>query len=176
MKYKKAGDYFKYCPVCSGKLKKIVHDLEKRLACSQCNFIFYQNSKPTVSTFIVSNQGQLLLVKRAIEPQKDYWDTPGGFLEDGEEPIKGLKREIKEELGVELKNIKYLGIYIDTYCEGYHITTLNIIYRAEIASGKLRPMDDVGKIKWFDISKIPMNRIAFKWIIKALKDWMKLKK
>lgn len=168
MKFKRAKQYFKYCPVCSNKFRKVTHNRVKRLVCSKCSYIFYQNSKPTVSAFIINKMGQILLVKRAINPKKGLWDTPGGFLEDGEEPIRGLRREMKEELGVLLKKIKFLGIYIDTYCEGYEMTTLNILYQAEIASGKLRPMDDVGALKWFGKKDIPWKRSAFRWMKRAL--------
>jgi len=160
--------FFKFCPVCAGKLIIKKHDHVKRLVCSQCDFVFYQNSKPTVSAFIINKKGQILLAKRAINPKKGLWDTPGGFLEDGEEPIKGLRREMKEELGISLKNIKFLGIYIDTYYERCEMTTLNILYQVEIASGKLRPMDDVGALKWFGKKDIPWKRSAFRWMKRAL--------
>jgi ADP-ribose pyrophosphatase YjhB (NUDIX family) len=164
----KSNKYFRFCPVCAGKLAIKKHDHVKRLVCNKCDFIFYQNSKPTVSAFIINKKGQILLVKRAINPRKGLWDTPGGFLEDGEKPIMGLRREMKEELGILLKDLKFLGIYIDTYCERYEMTTLNILYQAEIASGKLRPMDDVGALKWFGKKDIPWKKSAFRWMKRAL--------
>ena len=137
------------------------HDYVKRLVCSQCDFVFYQNSKPTVSAFIVNKKGQILLVKRGIKPKFGLWDAPGGFLENGEEPVKGLKREMKEELGVSIKNTKFLGIYVDSYFERYSIKTLNVIYQTEIASGTLKPMDDVSELKWFSKKEIPWKKAAF---------------
>lgn len=167
--------YFKYCPRCGGKLVIKKEEKAQRLVCKECNFVFYQNSKPTASALITNNKGQVLLVKRGIKPKFGYWDLPGGFLEEGEDPIQGLKREIKEELGVEINDIKYLGIYMDWYECGYNMSTLNIIYLTKIKFGKIRPMSDVGGIQWFDNSKIPWTKLAFpRWMRPALKDWLKL--
>jgi len=169
--------YFKYCPRCSGKLLIKKQEGVKRLVCKKCNFVFYQNSKPTASAFFTNQKGQIMLVKRNIKPKFGYWDAPGGFLEEGEDPIVGLKREMKEELGVSIHNIKYLGVYIDWYECGYNMSTLNIIYSAMIKFGEPRPMSDVGEIKWFDKGKIPWPKLAFpRWMRPALKDWIKIKK
>lgn len=172
MKHKQ-NDFFKFCPVCGEKLVNKKQDHLSRQVCSKCDYVLYQNSKPTVSALIVNNKKEILLVKRGIKPKFGYLDTPGGFLENDEEPIVGLKREMMEELGVKLKNIKYQGMYLDTYFERCHISTLNILYEVEIASGKLTPMDDVSELHWFSKKKIPYNKIAFKWAVKALKEYIK---
>ena len=73
-------------------------------------------------------------------------------------------------LNLKLKNYKILGVYMDNYDDCYNINTLNIIYMAEIDKGKMKPQDDVSEIQWFDLDKIPMPKLAFKWIKVALKD------
>ena len=99
---------------------------------------------------------------------------PGGFLEEGEDPLSGVKREIREELGVKLKNVSFLGIYMDSYTHNYKMYTLNIIYTAQIVSGKIKAMDDVGSARWFDKNKIPWPRLAFPvWMKPAIMDWLK---
>jgi len=175
MSFKKARQYFKFCPVCAGRLLLKKHGPVFHLTCRSCDFIFYQNSKPTASAFIVNQKNQILLVKRAVEPMKGYWDAPGGFLEDGEDPIKGLRREMKEELGVQLADIQFFGIYLDVYNERYAINTLNIIYLAKILKGKLQPMDDISEAKWFSASQIPWSKLGFPWLYQALRDWQKHK-
>ncbi|MBU0597450.1 NUDIX domain-containing protein [Patescibacteria group bacterium] len=169
----KSEKYFKYCPRCADKLvlRKKGHTAG-RLICKKCEFVFYQNSSPTVSAIIISSDGKVLLVKRGINPKKGYWDTPGGFLEEGEDPVVGIKREIKEELGVNVRVVRLLGIYMDLYNHQYMIRTLNIAYQARIISGKIKPMSDVSSTRWFLPSKIPWPRLAFKWIKPALKDWL----
>ena len=165
----KASNYFKFCPVCGGKLKVN----QAHPTCIKCGFIFYQNSKPTSSAFLINAQGELMLVKRRVAPFRGYWDVPGGFLEEGEDPIVGLKRELYEELGVRLKNIALHGLYQDWYVDQYKLYTINIIYTAQIASGTLKPQDDISEYQWFTKKTIPWSRLAFSWIRPCLKDFFK---
>lgn len=152
-------------------VKKTDHLL--RQVCKECGFIFYQNSKPTSSAIITNQKSQLLLVKRNLDPRKGYWDFPGGFLEEGEDPVKGLKREMKEELGVSVMVGSQIGIYIDDYSGSYQSKTLNIAYKAKVSKGKITPMDDISEAKWFTKKEIPWKRLAFPWMYPVLKDWLK---
>ncbi len=111
-----------------------------------------------------------MITRRKINPKKGSLDIPGGYLEDGENPVAGLRREISEELGVQLSHIKLFGVYTDTYYEKYRFYTLNLAYTCRIAKGKPRPMDDVAEIVWLDKRIIQGNKLAFGWIKKAFRD------
>jgi ADP-ribose pyrophosphatase YjhB (NUDIX family) len=126
-----------------------------------------------MGAFIGDKYGRILLVKRAIDPKKGYWDVPGGFIEDGENPVMATKREMREELGVTVRVTGLLGVYMDTYFFRYRMNTLNIGYRVSITGGRLRPMSDAGSFKWFTVEQIPWRRLAFRWLTPALRDWMK---
>ena len=58
--------------------------------------------------------GQLLLEKRGPEARvyANFWDVPGGHIEDGEDPDLALKREMREELGIEIDH-SFLGMVLD---------------------------------------------------------------
>lgn len=164
---------YNFCPKCGSRLIK-KSDLEGflRLICSKCNFIFYQNSKPTATAVIIDNNN-VLLAKRKYEPKKDFWNLPGGFLEYGEDPIKGVKREIKEELCVNIKVLDILGIFIDKYPYFKdNLYTLNIIYLTKIIQGTLKPCSDTKELKWFAYNKLP-KKIAFKNDKQGLNTWIK---
>lgn len=163
---------FKFCPKCGNYLKKRLLKEEKvpRLSCLHCAFVFYQNPKPT-ATAMIRKDNKFLLGKRNIEPNKGFWDFPGGFCEKREHPLKTLRREIKEELNLEIKNIELFGIYMDFYeTTGDH--TLNLYYLAKIKSGRIRAGSDISEFKWFDIKKLP-KKIAFKSQRKVIKDLQK---
>ena len=73
---------YSFCLKCGQPLNTRLIDNVERLVCSSCEFVFYQNSKPCAGVLVL-DQNKVLLVKRAVEPFKDYWDIPGGFLEAG---------------------------------------------------------------------------------------------
>lgn len=173
MKYS-ANNFFKFCPRCGEAYRR--QNRKGILACAHCKFQFFQNSKPTASALFEDRFGRVLLVKRAVDPKKGWWDTPGGFLDDGESPIAGLRREIKEELGVTLADIRFFGMYIDIYRYGYDVYTLNVVYLAKINSGRLVAKDDVSAYRWFAPKDIPTKQLGFPWLKPALKDWIRSRK
>ena len=87
---------YNYCLICGSRLKLRP---DKNLTCTKCEFVNYDNPRPTV-TALVLYRNKLLLTRRAVSPFKGMWDLPGGFIQGGEDPIQALKRELKEELGV----------------------------------------------------------------------------
>ena len=105
----------------------------------------------------------MLLVRRAVEPAKDLWDLPGGFLEMGEPPLDGMLREVKEETGLEVHVLSLLGVYIDRYeFQGEKFFTLNHYYVVEPIGGTLRADDDVDAFEWFDLDSLPADdKFAF---------------
>ena len=110
---------------------------------------------------IVSN-GKALITKRAKDPEKGRYDIPGGFLKAGEEALEGLRRELKEELGVEIE------VTADDFVqatpheygpEGDY--TLALGFFARIASGEPQAMDDVEELKWVSLEEL--DDIPFAW-------------
>lgn len=161
---------FLFCPVCGKHLESKVPQGEhvNRLVCTSCNFVFYQNPKPTASIIIIDDK-RILLVKRAIEPAKGEWDLPGGFVEEHEHPENTILREGMEELGVTLKIMKFLGIFMDRYGYGGG-STLNLYYVGNIISGNLFPNDDICECKWFLPDSLP-SKMAFKNNEEAVNLW-----
>lgn len=129
--------------------------------------MFWQNSKPAVTAIIIKND-KILLGKRTIAPGKGMWDIPGGFLNDGEHPEMGLRREMKEELGVEVKIKKFLGFFMDRYMDDTDCyNTMCIHYLVSIKKGEPKPLEEVSELKWFPLNALPKN-VAFKSNRKAL--------
>jgi ADP-ribose pyrophosphatase YjhB (NUDIX family) len=167
---------FKYCPVCAGKLKdKPLEGDRIHPVCSLCGFVFFQNSKPTASAIIENEEGKIILAQRAIEPNRGKWDIPGGFLENGEEPIVGLKREIMEELSVEIEPIGISSIHIDKYdYRDEWFYTLNLYYKCRIASGEIKLDQENMDYKWLSLEQIPWNDLGFYNTTLALKSFFNI--
>lgn len=160
--------HYQHCPNCGEKLT-----IEGNSAiCPSCIFNFYLNPAPCVTILIVNKQNQVLWTKRGIEPQKDFWDLPGGFIEPGETVEQATLREAKEELNLDIEVIKILTNTPDVYGSKWGQPTLNFIVHCKIIQGELRAQDDVASTKWIDLDT-PPEPIGFDNAKVALKEYKK---
>ena len=112
----------------------------------------------------------MLLARRKFEPDAGKWDVPGGFLEEDEEALDGLRRELREETGLEIEPLELAGIWADRYGGGDNATaTLNLYWTARIVSGEPTAADDVAELRWFSLDDLPPDEeLAFENVAKAL--------
>lgn len=146
-----------FCPVCGAK--NFQFQEPNYYYCQSCHYELWHNSAPTVGALFLKNQ-QVLLTKRANPPMQNYWDTPGGFINPFESDIEALKREMKEELNLDIEISDYLGTYPDFYADQAH-PTLNLYYLVLKWKGEMKIQDDINDYKWFDLDKIPFDEISF---------------
>lgn len=145
---------------------------EGRLECPVCGFRTYASSKATASALCVDEKGRVLLSKRGIAPFQGYWDFPGGFMEEGEHPLDAIRRELREEAGVEIEPLELIGIWVDRYGgDGAGAATLNLYYAARIVRGEPRPADDVAELRWFAPEEVPRDELAFGHLDGVLDAW-----
>jgi 8-oxo-dGTP diphosphatase len=119
-----------------------------------------------VQGLLVRN-GRVLIGRRKIEPRKGYWDLPGGFLEEGEAPIDGLRREFLEETGLHVEPVEWVGAYVDPYDAAF-VLGLTWIVEAE---GEPVPADDVEELAWFGPDELP-EEMAFASQNEVLRRWV----
>jgi len=149
----------KFCSTCGKEVILKLENSYKRYVCKACGEIYYENPKPCVTALIVK-EGRVLLTKRCIEPGKNKWDLVGGFLEKGEHPDIALKREVKEELGIQVVESQFFGFFMDEYGKNGD-STLNIAYMCQITGEPRIQVDEFNEIKWFTLSDLPGD-YAFK--------------
>ena len=107
----------------------------------------------------IDGQGRVLLARRGIEPFFGDWNTIGGFLEYQEEPLDGLKREVKEETGVDCEILEFITMIADRYGDdGGALMCSHFTVR--LLSDDFKPQDDVSELAWFSLDNLPDN-IAF---------------
>ena len=105
--------------------------------------------------------GKALVTVRAREPEKGRVDVPGGFVEVGEHPARGLEREVLEELGVEIR-VEGNPVLLATHTYGPEGNwVLAISFLARIVDGEPSPADDVAEIRWVSAEEI--DDIDFAW-------------
>lgn len=164
---------YNFCFHCGAQLPSANESFAPQ-HCANCGRTHYHNSKPCAGALIVRD-GRVLLVKRAVEPFKDHWDLPGGFLEAGEHPLDGMFREVREETGLDVRVLGFLGEYIDRYhYQDEEFYTLSSYYVVEPMSGTLRAADDVDAFQWFALDALP-DAIAFEHphaVLRDLRRWM----
>jgi ADP-ribose pyrophosphatase YjhB (NUDIX family) len=155
-------DGWRVCPRCS-------HELERpdgrHVFCPACGSRYWANSAPAVQG-LLERDGRLLLARRAIDPSAGEWDIPGGFLEEGEDPLDALRREFLEETSIRVEPVEWLGPSIDPY-DGYFVLGLAWIVRGE---GDPVPADDVAELAWFAPDELP-NEMAFPSQPSLLRAW-----
>jgi 8-oxo-dGTP diphosphatase len=113
--------------------------------------------------------GEVLLVRRGAEPALGRWDIPGGFLEEGEAPEDGARREIREELGLDLApdRLRLVMAYIHRRRD---FAVLDILFEAPMPDQQPRPGSDAAACGWFPIDDLP-DDIAFEATRNALERW-----
>ncbi|GMK47430.1 hypothetical protein PghCCS26_45600 [Paenibacillus glycanilyticus] len=98
-----------FCLLCGDKLvvRKKGDGIHK--ACASCNFVYRGNYSIGVGACVVKDN-KLLLVRRAQEPGKGYWTTPGGYIEQFEKISDSIAREVWEETCVRAVATKIIGL------------------------------------------------------------------
>ncbi len=158
---------YRFCMVCGGGLRRVREEGRPRLRCRRCGWIFYGNPIPAAVAVVVRG-GKVLLGRRAAAPYRGTWDLPGGFLEAGETPERGLARELGEELGTRIRSARFLSFFTETYGRrGFPI--LAAVYRVKLAPGRLRHGSDVSELRWFSRRQLPYRKISFPSVRRALR-------
>ncbi|MGH3133119.1 MAG: NUDIX domain-containing protein [Gaiellaceae bacterium] len=157
---------WRFCPRCGAELSSD----GTRAGCSSCGSAYYAHSAPAVSALVTDDAENVLLARRAHEPDAGLWDVLGGFLEEDELPLDGLRRELLEETGLAVEPREFLGAFTDTYGHGPQaVSVLNLVWEASIVSGEPSAADDVSELRWFPrAAPPPPDQCAFRWVARFL--------
>jgi ADP-ribose pyrophosphatase YjhB (NUDIX family) len=157
-----------FCSRCGARLTfgSIDGEDRDRLACPACGHIAYVNPRLVVTTFPITDAGEIVLIRRGIEPGKGLWAQPGGFLEVDETVNQGAIRETWEETGLLVEPGEIVGLY--TRLEASVVT---IVFEARIVGGVAAPTPEATEIMAYTPESIPWPEIAFRTTYYALGDW-----
>ncbi len=157
-----------FCSRCGAGLTfgAIEGEDRERLACGSCGHITYVNPRLVVTTFPITEAGEIVLIRRGIEPGRGSWAQPGGFLEIDETVHQAAIRETWEETGLLVEPSEIIGLY--TRLEASVVT---IAFEARIVGGTAGPTVEATEVRTYAPEDVPWDGIAFSTTIWALRDW-----
>jgi NADH pyrophosphatase NudC (nudix superfamily) len=137
---------YKFCPLCGSTLTDTHVDGKSRLKCSSenCSYVFWDNPLPVVAA-VIEYDGKALLARNTLWPEKVF-ALITGFLEKDETPEEAVKREVKEETGLDTVEMNYIGLYAfmekNQIIMAYYLKcTGSIVLNDEIAETKIIPFE-----------------------------------
>lgn len=158
-----------HCTNCGSPLAlgPIPGEERPRLACAACGHIAYVNPRLVVTTIPTTDQGDVVLLRRGLEPGRGSWAQPGGFLEVDETPTEGAIRETLEETGLLVVPGEIIGLYARL-----EAAVVVLVYEARIVGGVMGTSPEALEVRTFPPESIPWPEIAFKTTWWALVDWL----
>lgn len=154
--------HFKFCPRCATAVGADT-GVGAPFVCERCEFTFYFNAAIAAAVYITRADGRVLLIERAKDPGKGMLAPPGGFVDIGERAEVGLCREVLEEVGLELANVRFLCSQPNDYLyKGVNYPVLDFFFTAEALNpGEAKAMDDVRHFHWLAINEVSVSALAF---------------
>ena len=139
---------FKYCPKCGSIHFEINNEKSKR--CADCGFVYYFN--PSAATVALT------------------LELPGGFIDMAETGEEGVRREVKEETGMEVNKAEYLFSLPNIYVySGFPVHTLDLFFRCTVADTlHYKAMDDAADLFFIPLKEIRTEDFGLGSIRKGL--------
>jgi 8-oxo-dGTP pyrophosphatase MutT (NUDIX family) len=123
----------------------------------------------SVAVFCRNGDAVLLIRHRRL----GTWLPVGGEIEAGETPLEAARRELREETGLEVEPLDFLGTWMDRYGgDSTAEATLNMYWTARAVGGEPAPADDVDELRWFARDELPgADELAFENVPLVLAAW-----
>ncbi|WP_320824369.1 NUDIX hydrolase [Reinekea sp.] len=158
-----------FCPLCGYPVEQLIpkHDNRLRHVCSHCHTVHYHNPRLITGTLPLAPDGRLLLCCRNIEPRKDYWTLPGGFMENGETTVAGALRETYEEARVAAVNPRLLSVIsLPAYDQ------IHLFYLVDMPDFSFATTPESHTVQLFALDEIPWERLAFRTVKRTLEHFL----
>lgn len=141
------ADQYRFCGSCGARMQRSA--TERAMYCANCEQQHYPRLSP--SMIVLVTRGDEILLARSPRYVPGMYSTLAGFVEPGESVEHCVAREVREEVGLEIQNLRYLG------SQGWPFPhSLMLGYHAEYASGEIvMQPDEIEDARWFALDNLP---------------------
>jgi ADP-ribose pyrophosphatase YjhB (NUDIX family) len=145
-----------------------------RRFCPACGFIHFTDPKVGVGVLIFQ-EGKILLVQRAMNPEQGKWSIPAVFLDSGEDPKVTAVREVLEETNLRVEITGLVDVYFNDSVSEQGGASIFILYQAQLLSGQIKAGDDAQAAAFFGPDELPelaftSTHDAIRWVQANLQD------
>lgn len=167
--------FFNYCPNCASKNFEFIDN--RKFECFDCGMVYFHNVATAVAV-IIEKDGKILFTVRNREPKKGMLDLPGGFTEPDETTEDTCKRELKEELNLEIlaEDFKFFMSHPNDYeYKKIPYKTEDLIFITRLPADAKFELEkaEIQAIKWIERSEINLDEIAFDSLRNAIIKYIK---
>ena len=139
----------RFCGKCGVGMRSHENPKERAFVCPECGYTAYPKISPAV--IVLVTKGDEILLQRNTHYKTANWTLVAGFVDPGETLEDAVRREVREEASIEVKDIRFIGSQPWPFP-----SNIMIGFRAEYASGELKPDgEEVVASGWFAKDKLP---------------------
>lgn len=121
-------DAFAFCPRCGATRQGRGNPLR----CTKCGYTHYFGPVTAVAGVVSDERGRVLFLTRARDPHAGKLGLPGGFVDPGESAEEALRRETREEVGLELTSLRFIASRPNDYAySGVLIKTVDVFFACQ---------------------------------------------
>lgn len=159
---------FQHCPRCGVRRDG---PAVNPFRCAACGHQQYFNPAAAVAAILLGPDGRALFLRRAKDPGAGKFGLPGGFVDIGESAEDALRREIREEVNLEVGAFDYLCSGVNEYLYkdvNYPVLDLFYVTRAASTDG-IAALDGVASFVWLEPARVDLKEFAFRSNAEAIR-------
>jgi mutator protein MutT len=167
----KPADCFLHCPKCG---QPAAQPGSAPFHCAACGFLFYFNPAIAAGAVLIGPDDKVLLIRRAKDPHQGKLTVPGGFIDAGELAEDALRREIREEVGLEAGRLDYFCSLPNSYhYRGVRYQVLDFFFIGRVDATRLHTdPGEVTEVCWRAREEIRLEEIAFDSVREMLRRFL----
>jgi 8-oxo-dGTP diphosphatase len=152
----------RHCPRCGAEADV---RYPRSIHCHACGYVAFFNPKPVACAIARDGDGRIILARRGFEPGRGRWSMPGGFVDLGETVEDAVRRELREELALEVELDGLVGVYSSA------TERVVLIVYAAVATGPAPSTSaEALEVRAFAPGDLPWDELAFDTDAQALRD------